>query len=170
MFKKSLVAVLCLCTFSCYASESDIKKNFGDWRLTISTDKLTDKIAYFATTEEPNNDHQLTFNNKYYALVCKEGKLTEAISVNNLINIGNSKVKLDLRIDKEKPFQRNAIILGDMVFNENITTEEIEQLKGKNSIFIRANSPTQTIDMEFSLKGFDEAIQPVLDACNIERS
>ncbi|MFQ1018069.1 hypothetical protein [Gilliamella sp. BG7] len=166
MFKESLVAVLCLCAFSCYASESDIKKNFGDWNLTVSTDKLTDEIKYFAMTEDLDNDHQLTFNNKYYAFVCKKNKLTEAIYVKNLITIGNKKVKLDLRIDKEKPFQRNAIILGDTFFNEDITKEEIEQLKGKNSLFIRANAPNQTIDMEFSLKGFDEAIQPVLDACN----
>ncbi|OCG25368.1 hypothetical protein A9G22_00660 [Gilliamella sp. App2-1] len=168
MFKKSLVAVMCLCTFSCYASESDIKKIFGDWKLTILTDKLTDEVSYFATTDEQNNDHQLTYNNKYYAFACKEGKLTEAIYVKNLITLGNSKAKLDIRIDKEKSFQRNAIIVDGSFFNQNITAEEIEQLRGKNSIFIRANAPTQIIDMEFSLKGFDEAIQPVLDACNIK--
>ncbi|OCG21542.1 hypothetical protein A9G22_09480 [Gilliamella sp. App2-1] len=99
-----------------------------------------------------------------------KGKLTELIYVKNLITLDSNKVKLDLRIDKETPFQRNAITLGPNFINMNITAKEIEQLKGKNSIFIRANAPTQTIDMEFSLKGFDEAIQPLLDACKIKQA
>lgn len=87
------------------------------------------------------------------------------MSIQHLIALEGTKVKLDFRADKEKPFQKNAVTSGDSLIND-VTAEDIEQLKGREKLFIRANMSSGTINMDFSLKGFNEAVQPVLDACN----
>lgn len=170
MSKKLLTICVFFLTFTCYATDSDIEKKFGDWNLSISQDKLTDEMNYFLTTEELNNENS-PFDKKYYVFTCAKNKLTEFIFIENLIILNDQRGKLDFRIDKEKPFQREVISMYASLQNRHITAQDIEQLKGREKLFIHTNMPNNFIDdINFSLKGFDEAIQPLLVACNISAS
>jgi hypothetical protein len=165
MSKKLLAMFIFLFAFNCYADDTKVRKQFGDWTLLMSPDKLTDEMYYFLSTEELNNENS-PFNEKHYVIACNKGKLVEMVSIQHLIALERTKVKLDFRVDKEKPFQKNAFTSDDGLINEYVTEQDIEQLKGREKLFIRANVSSGTINMDFSLKGFDKAIQPLLDACN----
>jgi DNA-binding LytR/AlgR family response regulator len=165
MSKKLLAMFIFLFAFNCYADDTKVRKRFGDWILTIAQDKLTDEVKYFLATEELNNEDS-PFNKKYYTFACAKSGLIEMVFIRNLITLEGTKVKLDLRADKEKPFQKDTVTSGDSLINEYVTEQDIEQLKGREKLFIRANVSSGTINMDFSLKGFDKAIQPLLDACN----
>lgn len=171
MSKKLLAMLVFFFTFTCYAAEdSDVTQHFDNWVLIISTDELTDEASYFASTKDLSNDYNLSLNNKYYAIGCNKGKLMESVFIENLPILRGEQVKLDLRADKEKPFQRDSVSTRVSLVNEHITAEEIGYLRDKKKLFIRADTSNGFIRMDFSLKGFNEAVQPVLDACNISAS
>jgi hypothetical protein len=104
MSKKLLAMLVFFFTFTCYAADPDVVQSFDDWKLIISTDKLTDEVTYFASTQDLSNDYNLSLNNKYYAFGCNKGKLMESVLIENLPILRGEKVKLDLKADKEKPF------------------------------------------------------------------
>lgn len=162
MFKESLVAVLCLCAFYSIAHASELKEIHGDWRVKVDVDKITDEETIGAETDDlDNKKHPLT--PKGFALACRDNKLFAGFHVGYFI-IGKE-AKVITRIDKEKPIEK-TMTANDRTVASFVDKSLIDSLKGKEKLFARVENGSKTIDMEFSLKGFDEAIQPVLDACN----
>lgn len=157
--------VIFLILFNSIASAGDTKKIYGDWSFMEHIDPITDKKSYIIATKALGENDFAIFH-KYFAFLCSDEEFLGAYYLKDFF-LGKT-VNVTIRIDKEKPIEKVMGVFDEGIFDNNIDKSFIKSLTGKKKLFTRIHSTSNNIDMEFSLLGFDKAIQPMIEACNIK--
>ncbi|MBT53629.1 MAG: hypothetical protein CMF72_09565 [Mameliella sp.] len=146
----------------------------GKWQVSKSVSNFDDTATVVLSLSAENALYDRFGQTKSAALFlrCKENTTVFYVNAGGFfLSDIQGRDRVDMRVDTQKPFVKSMKVSTDNtalgLWNGGASIPVIKQLLGGETLFLRLTPHSESpLEMEFDIRGLEEALRPLRDACH----